>query len=514
MKKYAFGTQAREDITFVAEKIGDVLGKTLGPGGRNYFLPTGITNDGRTIIKEIDFATDGKPDECRDAVAAAFEETAARQDQDAGDGTTTAVVVATQLAQDIVEKIVDMDAPVPGAQSVMDLARQLEDECKRAVELLDEQSRPVESLEELERIAATSMEGHEAHKIVADSIWEGGKDAFTAIQEGFSGKVEKDVKPGIKYPLKVEAPYMYTNSRKEAVYEDVPVLVANHVFEAYSELSNFMMTKPKEQNIKGLVIVAKQFSVPFVGSLAHIQRQTGFPFLLLSGNLDQEHFEDIAAFVDAKAIDTHPKEGRKMSDVKFEDAGHAKMVIGGEDQSVFIGGRGLEAVQPEGDTFVTRVESHAKMLEESAEREQNPELREALQRRASGMQGGIATLYVDAKTAVDKYYLRLKVEDAMNSCKAALDEGMVKGGGQALKDVADQMEGTMLYSALLRPYQVIQRNAGGKFDIPENIVDACLSQKMAVENAVAVVKTLISTEGIVAEKEKDLVEQLNAKLLT
>src|SRR3990167_5828035 len=128
-KEYKFGRDAREAISKVAISIGDTLGKTLGPAGRNFQTPSGITNDGRSILEHIRF-----PDECDDNVALAFHEVANRTDRDAGDGTTTAVVLATELTKSLIDKIPDLDALIPGQISVMELSRQLEAEKDKALD--------------------------------------------------------------------------------------------------------------------------------------------------------------------------------------------------------------------------------------------------------------------------------------------------------------------------------------------------------------------------------------------
>src|SRR3990167_8732207 len=117
-KRFYFGKEGRDTIGSTAQMVGDTLGKTLGPAGRNYFLPTGITNDGRTIISELRFKDEGQ-----DNASLAFHEVARQQDKDAGDGTTTSVVIACKLTEDLLEKVPDLDTPIPGQVSVMDLSR-------------------------------------------------------------------------------------------------------------------------------------------------------------------------------------------------------------------------------------------------------------------------------------------------------------------------------------------------------------------------------------------------------
>lgn len=524
-KKYAEGSaqnefidgdkpvQTRSIIKNVATTIGRIVGNTLGPGGRNYMIPDGITNDGVSILKHIRFE-----DEREDSIASAYEEIARRQDLDAGDGTSTATVIGCDLTPRVLEDVIAIDTPIPGQKTVMEIKQQLEQEAITAIELLKQEAKPIKSVEDLELVAQTAVEGHECAGIIAETIWEVGKDSNTSIDEGFNGKVEKKVVPGIEMPLKIETPSMYTNeTRKEAVLEDVLVVVANHVFESYSDLSNFMLTmmnekKAKKEGGQPIVIIGKQFSVQFVSQIVGVTRSIGIPILLLSaGGLKDEEFIDIAEFVDANYINTHPKEGVKMSTLEYKDVGRVKKLIAGPEQTSFIGGQGLEsvAVTSGEDQFVSRVEARVAELKKLAETEQNPEVRELLERRAAGLKGGVATLYVDAKTAVDRFYLKKKVEDALNSCKAAFDGGTVAGGGVALKRVGEKLDGDYLPEALKSVYNRIQLNAGGELDIDEDTVrDAFYTNKSAIENAVAVIKILVTTEGVIADKEISMVEEL------
>src|SRR3989304_6893402 len=130
-KIYKLGREGREAIKNIYKQVGDILGKTLGPAGRNYFLPSGITNDGRTIVSEIRFE-----DECEDNVALAFHEMARQTDKDAGDGTTTTMVIGAQMACDCIDRVADIDAPLGEAKSSMELAKELEAEKDKVLEIL------------------------------------------------------------------------------------------------------------------------------------------------------------------------------------------------------------------------------------------------------------------------------------------------------------------------------------------------------------------------------------------
>ena len=506
-KNYKLGNEGREAIKRVAKQVGDILGKTLGPAGRNYFLPSGITNDGRTIVSEIRFE-----DECEDNVSLAFHEMARQTDKDAGDGTTSTMVIGAQLAQDALDKIPDIDTPLGEAKSSMEIAKELEAEKNKVLEILKGKIIKVESLEDLKKVAYTAMEDRAGADIVAETMWQAGKDTYPILDNGFNQKIETFVVKGITLPFNIATTSMF-NGVGKAEYADVPVLVVNHCFDQYLELAPFMISMLQgkvKQN--GLVIVAKQFSVPFINSVSDAVKRAGFPILLISGNFHNDTFGDIAAFCDAKLIDTHPKSGVKITEAKFADAGFVKTIIAREKETTFVGGRGLESLVY-GQETLTKVGVRVKEIEKLKETEKDEKERILMDKRISALLGGVATIYVDAKTSAERYYLKLKVEDAMNSCKGALNNGMVKGGGITLKEVAEELgEGSLLYNALLAPYnRIIQNNLGREFDL-EGVFDSYSVVKAGVENAVSVCKVLCSLEGIISNKEKDLVGELSDKL--
>ena len=160
----------------------------------------------------------------------------------------------------------------------------------------------------------------------------------------------------------------------------------------------------------------------------------------------------------------------------------------------------------------TRVQARVLEIRAQLEKETDKAKRDAMERRIAEFQGGKATIYVDAKTAAEKFYLKLKVQDAMNSCKTALEGGVVAGGGLALAQVADELEkkfpDSLLAPALRAPASRIQQNAGGALEVGSNVVDSFLCAKAGIENAVSVVKTVLTIEGIIADHPTTLVDDL------
>lgn len=495
--------QTRPLVKKVAAQIGSRIGNTLGPGGRNYMIPEGITNDGVSILKEIRFEDDREDD-----IATVFDELARRQDEDAGDGTTTATTLGTTLTLIVLDDVLDIETPVPGMKTVMDIKRQLEDEAIQATTFLEALVSPIESQDDLLKVALTAMEGHDSAHLITKTVFDIGYNSNISIQEGFSGEVKADVVPGIHMPLRIETAAMFTNAtRREATYENPLVIVANHVFEAYSELGLFMQgIMANNKTVRPIVIIAKQFSIPFTAQVVSISKVTKIPILLLTCHgLRDEEIKDIAEFTNARYIDTHPKEGQTADTINFDDAGTCKKIIAGPKQTSFTGGAGIEQ---------GRVSIRVEDLKKLAETEQNPEERKLLIKRAAGLQGGVATIYVDAKTAVDRFYLKKKVEDAINSCKAALEFGTVAGGGLAFNEVAALLPADSYLARVLPSiHNRVVKNAGGVLDInPLEVRDAFYTNKCAIENAVAVVKILVTMEGVIVHPEKDLAEDLT-KLL-
>lgn len=494
----------RPMVKQVAAQIGERIGNTLGPGGRNYLTTEGITNDGVSILKEIRFS-----DERMDSLADVYEEVARRQDEEAGDGTTTATTFATALTPLVLDDVMDIKTPIPGMKTVMSLKHQLETELETAVKLLSDLKTPISSLQELINVSKTAMEGHPSSEIIAETVYEIGFNANVMLEEGFNGEVTRKLVRGVHMPLSIETPAMFTNvTRKEAEYNNPLVLVVNHVFETYQDLAPFMqgMMAQDKPTKRPIVIIGKQFSVPFTAQVVSIMRQTKIPFLLLGAKgLRDEELIDLAEFLNARYIDTHPKENSTPQQILFSDAGTCEKLLAGPKQTSFTGGDGIAA---------GRVSLRVEELKKLAETEQNPAERALLLRRSAGLQGGVATIYVDAKTAVDRYYLKKKVEDAVNSCKAALEFGTVAGGGLAYLEVAAQMEeGSYLKRILPEINRRVVANAGGSLTIDPLLVrDAFYTDKVALENAVAVIKILVTIEGVIADKDRSLVDELAMKL--
>ena len=504
-KSIKLGEDSRQATKNVSEYVRDIVGKTMGPAGRNYNTTTGITNDGKTVMSQIRF-----DDECEDQVAIAYHEIARQQFKDSGDNTSTAIVLGASVYLDNVEDVGDMDIPMPNSITAMELLNELDEEKDKAVELLNKKKVEVKSQKDLEKVAFTAMENKRGAEIVSKVVYEAGKDTLPIVEYGADNKITTEIIKGLSLKMKLDNSKTVKNKLNRAEYDDAVVLVANHLFEDVNEIAPFfasVFTKDKPQ--KALVIVGRQFSIPFTNYITKFTEKTKFPIVLVSQEKFQEEFEDIASFCDAKLIDTHPRTGNMMIKTTIVDVGFVKKVIARDDNVQFIGGRGLDLKEIKDEKMVTRVSKRVEEIKDTQSKKKDEKERLVMDKRISALLGGITTIYVGAKTIVDKYYLKLKTENAVNSCIKALEGGMVKGGGMSYKEVADALGAkSRLYKALNYPYERMKKNNMGKELDVEGIYDSYSSMKSAIENAVSVSKVILSQEGIIADKEQSMVEEL------
>jgi chaperonin GroEL len=204
----------------------------------------------------------------------------------------------------------------------------------------------------------------------------------------------------------------------------------------------------------------------------------------------------------------------KTENATLSSLGFAKKLIGKEKTAYFVGGRGTESIIMVPDVGPMKlVEERIKSLRDLLETKKD-KFDKVLNSRISQLAGGIAVIRVGAKSQAEKFYLKLKIEDARNSCLSALKYGVVPGGGLAYQKVAEELgPDALIYEALMEPAKRIQKNFGRKFDVAKNIVDSFGVSKSSLVSAISVVKTLITMEGIIAEEDVTLVDQLNKKLI-
>lgn len=502
------GSQARAKVRAGVSKIYNTVKRTLGPEGKNALLPRTfnrgprITNDGITVIE---LARQLKDDHER-LVAEAFAEASKKTNELAGDGTTATSVMAGSLYLEISSKLPDDSIPSAFDNSgvgVRKLRKEMKDAKDEVVKRIREMSNPIETLEDLKNVSVVSIgkEDKDASDKVAELVWDIARDSdgnfvdnHIDVVEGYKGEIEVEKTEGLRFPAKLASKaFINRPERFEMVCQDVNVLITNQAIENPMEMVMVLQNLMKA-GVSQLAIFAPSYSSLVLQSLIKTA-QGGYPvYPILSPSLRTEQLEDLAAYTDAKIIN---KETRKLSSVTIADVGFATRVVVKDteikDDAILLGGRGHGS-----ERVKTRIQELKGQLGEA-----KTELSKmVLERRIANLGAAVGVIRVGASTNAEALYLKLKIEDGVNACRAALQEGYVKGGGLCLKEIAEQMPENVLTNALKTPHMQIMENAGGHLEIGEEIIDPTKVIRLEVEHAVAIASQLLTTDILIAE-EKD-----------
>jgi len=269
-----------------------------------------------------------------------------------------------------------------------------------------------------------------------------------------------------------------------------------------------LVTKIRESGKRKLVIIAEGYEKEFTLAVARAlvgaaQGTAADPLKVLAikaPSLTTEQFEDVAVFCGAKFFNKDLGDSN-LSLARLEQLGYAKKVVVDEDDTIITGGKG-------------DVKERLKVLNAELEIEKDSAFKEQLKRRIGAMASGFGIIRVGAATETERKYVKYKIEDAISAAKAALEEGYVKGGGLALKEIAEDLgNDNILYEALLAPYKRIRSNSGGDIKVPATIIDPVKVTRLAVENACSVAAQLITCESSIAERRKTLWDDLEGLVM-
>lgn len=514
----AYGAEARRKILKGASKVGKIVGASLGPFGRNAIIKTKysapqIHGDGVTIARHIMLK-----DEIEDLGAQTLIEGAMKADDRVGDGTTTTTVIASKIVKEYGKKIEEEDKSYDtgtteeggGIADVNKMAREILDTGKDAVEKLqNELSRPLEK-KDLKSVIKSSLGTLFTEHVdeITDVVEAVGKDGFISVEDNYATQygIDTELIKGMRFKGTYATPYMMTNKKlKEAVYEDVPVIVCNSDIASTTQLGTVLKQFVKKGE-RRLVIIANKFEAPFVKLMAStvVQARQGntqlIDFLCIKApSLTTEQYEDVAVYCDAKFFDKN-EETSKLKDGNIAHLGFAKKVVVNDREVIMIGGQG-------------KVDERVEMLKAQAKKEADPAFKKQTERRIGALQSGFAIIRVGAVTEGERVIAKKKIEDSYRAGQAAMKEGVVAGGGLALKTIAEGLgEEHPMYIPFMEPYNLIQKSAGGKLKIPDTVLDPLLVIRIAVETACSTAASLITAEVGIAEKSPDLVDQLSNKL--
>ena len=523
-KDIIFGEDARKALQSGIDKLANTVKITLGPKGRNVVLDKKygaplITNDGVTIAKEIEL-----DDPFENMGAQLVKEVATKTNDAAGDGTTTATLLAQALVREGMKNI------AAGANPMV-LKKGMDQAVDTAVETIVANSKKIEGSDEIARVGAVSAADENIGKLIAEAMEKVTADGVITLEESKTAETYSEVVEGMQFDRGYIAPYMVTDTDKmEAVLDDAYILITD------KKISNIQEILPLLEQIvkagKKLLIIAEDVEGEALSTLIVNKLRGTFTCVAVKapgfGNRRKEMLQDIAILTGGQVISSEL--GLELSETTMEQLGRARQVVVQKENTIIVDGAGNS------DDIKARVGQIKSQIENTT----SDFDREKLQERLAKLSGGVAVIKVGAATEVEMKEKKLRIEDALAATKAAVEEGIVAGGGTALinampavKKLVDKLSGDektgaqIVYKALEEPVRQIAVNAGLEGSviidkiirsrkvgygfnaytseyvdmIPAGIVDPTKVTRSALQNAASVASMVLTTESLVADKK-------------
>ena len=523
-KDIIFGEDARKALQSGIDKLANTVKITLGPKGRNVVLDKKygaplITNDGVTIAKEIEL-----DDPFENMGAQLVKEVATKTNDAAGDGTTTATLLAQALVREGMKNI------AAGANPMV-LKKGMDQAVDTAVETIVANSKKIEGSDEIARVGAVSAADENIGKLIAEAMEKVTADGVITLEESKTTETYSEVVEGMQFDRGYIAPYMVTDTDKmEAVLDDAYILITD------KKISNIQEILPLLEQIvkagKKLLIIAEDVEGEALSTLIVNKLRGTFTCVAVKapgfGDRRKEMLQDIAILTGGQVISSEL--GLELSETTMEQLGRARQVVVQKENTIIVDGAGNS------DDIKARVGQIKSQIENTT----SDFDREKLQERLAKLSGGVAVIKVGAATEVEMKEKKLRIEDALAATKAAVEEGIVAGGGTALinampavKKLVDKLSGDektgaqIVYKALEEPVRQIAVNAGLEGSviidkiirsrkvgygfnaytseyvdmIPAGIVDPTKVTRSALQNAASVASMVLTTESLVADKK-------------
>ncbi len=525
-KVIAYGEEARKSLQAGIDKLADTVKITMGPKGRNVVLDKKfgaplITNDGVTIAKEIEL-----PDAFENMGAQLVKEVATKTNDAAGDGTTTATLLAQALVREGMKNV------AAGANPMV-LRKGIQKAVDAAVEAVKANSKAVTGTADIARVGTVSSGDEAVGALIAEAMEKVSKDGVITIEESKTAETYSEVVEGMQFDRGYITPYMVTDTEKmEAVMDDAYILITDKKISSIQEL--LPLLEQLVQSGKKLVIIAEDIEGEALSTLIVNRLRGTFSCVAVKapgfGDRRKEMLQDIAILTDGVVISEEL--GYELKDTTLAQLGRARQVKVTKENTIIVGGAGAqEDIQARVNQIRAQIETTTSEFD-----------KEKLQERLAKLAGGVAVIKVGAATEVEMKEKKLRIEDALSATKAAVDEGIVAGGGvaflnaiPAVKALLDTCEGDektgvrIVMIALEEPIRQITLNAGlegsviidaiareGKvgygFDaynetygdmMEAGIVDPTKVTRSALQNAASVAAMVLTTESLVADEKEE-----------
>jgi len=522
-KLLKFGEDARRGLEAGVDKLADAVAITLGPKGQNVVLdkkwgaPT-ITNDGVTIAKEIELE-----DPWENMGAQLTKEVATKTNDVAGDGTTTATVLARAMVKGGMKN-------VAAGANPMALKRGIERAVEAAVEAIKNESKEIESKEEIAQIAAISAADSEIGATIAEALDKVGKDGVITVEESNTFGIELEFTEGMQFDKGYISPYFVSDpERQEAVLEEPYVLIVNKKISSAQELLPLL---EKVLNTgKPLAVIAEDVDGEALATLVVNKIRGTFNAVGIKapgfGDRRKAMLQDIATLTGAQVVSEEV--GLKLENVTMDLLGKARKVVVTKDDTTIVEGAGSEE----------DVQGRINQIKAEIDKTDSDWDREKLQERLAKLSGGVAVIKVGAATEVELKEKKHRIEDAVSATRAAVEEGIVPGGGVTLiraEEVLDKLDLTddeatgakIVRNALAEPARRIAQNAGYEgavivqqirtegdgrgFDaatgewvdmVKAGIIDPAKVTRSALQNAASIAAIVLTAESAVVEKPEE-----------
>ncbi len=530
-KQIIFDERARKKLLSGVDQLANTVKVTYGPKGRNVVLDKGfgaptITNDGVTIAKEIELE-----DKFENIGAELVKEAAEKTNETAGDGTTAAVLLTQAIVREGMKNV------AAGANPIL-IKKGIEEATASAVKTLENDSKKIDSKEEITQVATISAQDEEIGKLIADIMddKEGvGSEGTITVEDSQSIGVEKEVVKGLQFDKGYASPYLVTNTEKmTAELDDPQILVTDKKISSIQQELLPVLEKLMQAGQKNFVIIAEDVEGEALATLILNKIRGTFTGIAVKapgfGDRRKELLGDIATVTGAQLISEEL--GLKLENVTLEMLGSARRVVIEKEKTIIVDGKGDPA----------KIKERAEQIKSQIEHTESDYDREKLQERLSKLSSGVGVIKVGAPTETEQKEKKYRVEDAVNATKAAIEEGIVAGGGLALLKASSEMQELIdkkvkdgahqdivtgmriVQRAIEEPIRQIVFNAGREgsvviaevrkqefktgYDAMTNeyrdmfkagIVDPKKVIRLELQNAASIAATLLTTEAVVTD---------------
>ncbi len=522
-KQIAYGDDARKDIFHGIEVVADAVKVTMGPKGRNVMIdksyggPT-ITNDGVSVAKEIELE-----DKYYNLWASMIKEAADNTNKEAGDGTTTTVMLTYAMAKEGLRYIRSGVNPFA-------LGRGLHKATDKIIEELQKHSKVLNSKDEIRQVATISAQDEEVGTLISEVFDEVGESGTITVEEGKTLGLTKEIKTGMQFDQGYSSPYFVSDTqRMEAVVEKPAILITDKKIGSMKEIMN-LLEAIASTGKKDIVIIAEDIEGEALASLVLNKIRGVLNVLTVKapgfGDRKKEMLQDIATVTGGTVVTEEL--GLKLEEVGIEVLGHADKVIATKDNTVIVDGKGDEGM----------INERANQIKAQISHTTSDYDREKLQERLAKLVGGVAVIKVGAATEMEMKNKKFKIEDALNATRAAVEEGIVTGGGTALvklskilddlhfDDADENIAIQIVKSAIQYPVIQIANNAGHKGDwvvekvkesdqfnhgfdarvgqfkdlFADGIIDPAKVLRVALQNAVSTAAMFLTTDAVIVDE--------------